>query len=336
MPTGAGVVTTADLDLNEIFYGKVLPIIAAYNEEEVLDLRAMFCEDWDESYRKFPANDRWKFQKLGEGGTPDYKKIIWGKRQMDTTKYGLGLGYTLDWLFSGEATETEILKRNKLAIARDRVLQESVILNVMARSSTDGFFNGSFTSNEKMTTPISYGANSFNATHTHYVGAGSSTLALSYITAAKEHIKQHGYNKNLLGFANADFMKQVEDLAGWAALTSTSFVISNKIVDNIAVEGFKGRLLGIDWKETEMIPDGYFMLVGESATMPEKAVSYIQKAKPAGQGLKLFRGNDPDYPIIESFYIHWLAAQVALRGAGVMYYLASSWTNPTITGNIIE
>ena len=83
------------------------------------------------------------------------------------------------------------------------------------------------------------------------------------------------------------------------------------------------------------MPDGYFMLVGQSSLDPRKPVAYIQKPVRAGKGLVLTEGIGR-FPIVGSSFDHWLAAQVTLRGAGVVYYLGTSWTDPSITANVIE
>jgi len=168
------------------------------------------------------------------------------------------------------------------------------------------------------------------------VAAGATTLALTHITAAKKHLKEHGYS-NIVGMCNADFFQKIEDLAGWAALTSTVFIIPNKVVDGVAVDGFRGRLLGIDWKETEWMPDDYFLLLGTRQGQT-KPVRYIQKNNAVARGLILTPGSyDPRYPIIDAGYLHWLSAQILYRGAGVVYYLNSAWADPTaITTNVVR
>ena len=103
------------------------------------------------------------------------------------------------------------------------------------------------------------------------------------------------------------------------------------------MDGFRGRLLGIDWKETEWMPDDYFILVGTTEGQGAP-VRYVQKKNPSAQGLILCPGGyDVRYPIIDATYLHWLAAQVLYRGAGVVYKLATTWGNPTaITTNVVE
>lgn len=332
-----GFTTTDGIDLNEILYNTVLPIVDLYNAEEMLDLRAMMCVDGDESYFKFDASGKWKFQRLAEAEKPMSKKIEYGKRQKDVDKFGLDIDYTFDWLMSEQSSSTEIAYKANKAITRDRALQTAVILDAAVQSSTDGWYNASFSSLEKVNTPPVYAGNTFTDQHTHYVGAGSSTLALSYITAAKKHLKEHGYKGDIWGLCNADFFSKIENLAGWAALATTSMIVNVKVVDGISVDGFKGRMLGIDWKETEWMPDDYFMLVGSTAGQ-EKPFRFIQKKNPAAKGLILTPGSyNVEYPIIDATYLHWLAAQSLHRGAGIVYKLNATWGNPTaITTNVVE
>jgi len=336
MPSNIGYMTTDGIDLNEILYGKILPIIDVYNSEEVLDLRALLCQDWDESFYQFDVSGQWKFEDLGESSIPKAKKIVLGKKQKDTKKRGLRIGYTYDWLVSEMASADQILRLTKKAVGRDRALITATILDAMLQKTVDGFFNGSFDTYEKLTAPPSYGANSFTSSHSHYVATGSSTLSLANITAAKKHIKEHGFKGNIWGFCNADFISKIEDLGGWAAQSQTNFIVPTTVVNNISVEGFRGKLLGINWKETEWMPDDYFLLVGENDSQVIKPVNYIQKKNPAGKGLKLLPGNTAGYPLIDSYYIHFLAAQVILRAAGVVYYLGSSWTDPNVLANVVE
>ncbi len=329
-----GFTTTDGIDLNEVLYNTVLPIVDLYNQEELLDLRALLCSDWDESYIKFDASGQWKFQKLGESEKPTSKKKAWGKMQKDCAKYGLDIGYTYDWLMSEAASADEISRMANKAIDRDRALQTAVILDELLASG--GFFSGSFSANEKMSLPPTYGANEFTAAHNHYVAAGSATLTLATITAMKLHIKEHGFKGQIWGLMNSDMTKNIEDIAGWYAASTTT--VANKVVDNVASEGCAGRLVGIDWKETEWMPTDYLIIIGTQSAGGEKPCRYIQKKNPSAKGLVLTPGSyDPKYPLIDADYLHWLEALVVLRGAGVVYKLTTGdYSNPSITTNVVE
>lgn len=332
-----GLTTTDGIDLNEILYGTVLPIVDIYNAEELLDLRAMLCSDHDESYIKFDASGQWKFQKLGEGEKPQSKKKVWGKNQKDTAKYGLDIGYTFDWLMSEIASSEEVVRLARKAVARDRALQTAVILDECltdgGSTTPGGWYNGNFSANENMQTPPTYGQNVFLSSHTHYVASGSTSLTLATITAMKQHVKSHGYKAGLWGLCNADMVQKVEDLAAWTGTAG----FPNPIVDNVAIEGFSGRLLGVDWKETEWMPDDYIMIVGTGGDEAGKPARYIQKKNPSAQGLILTPGSyDPKYPIIDADYIHWLEALIIARGAGVVYKLATAYSNPDLLTNVVD
>ena len=138
MVTNRGFTTTDGIDLNEILYGTVLPIIDLYNGEELLDLRAQLCQDGDEAYFKFDASGKWKFQKLAEGEKPASRKKEYGKKQKDTVKYGLDVDYTFDWLVSEMASSQEVASLASKAIERDRALQTAIILETALTSGTDG------------------------------------------------------------------------------------------------------------------------------------------------------------------------------------------------------
>ena len=332
-----GFTTTDGIDLNEVLYNTVLPIVDLYNQEEEIDLRALLCSDWDESYIKFDASGHWKFQKLAESEKPTSKKKAWGKMQKDTAKYGLDISYTYDWLMSEAASSEEIGRMAAKAVARDRSLQTAIILDEVL--TTGGFFDGTFSANEKMSTPPTYGANTFLGSHSHYVSAGSATITLATLTAMKLHIKEHGFGSNsIIGFMNSDMEKNIEDIAGWYGASVGTTTLPGNLIDGIAVDGFKGTLLGINWKTTEWMPTGYLAIVGTPATGEEKPIKYIQKKNPSAKGLILTPGSyDPKYPIIDATYLHWLEALVIARGAGVVYQLTTgAYANPSVTTNVIE
>lgn len=333
-----GFTTTDGIDLNEIYYDTVLPILDIYNTEEVIDLKGLLCFSHDESYYKFPINEKWKFQKLGEAEVPTSRKIVYGKRQKDTEKYGVGVTYTFDWLMSEQSSSSEIAKLAAKAINSDRDLVTAVIITeAMKSTGTDGFYNASFSTEEKLTQPPIMGVNSFGSSHTHYVNSGAASITVASLTAAKEHIKEHGYRGRITGFCNGDFMKNIEDLAGFFMTTTATYTGVGKLEDEVMLNGFQGRILGIDWIATEWMTDDYFLLIG---TRPgeDKPLMFTEKKNPAAKGLILTPGSyNAKYPLINATYLRWFAIQAAYRGAGVAYYIsASAYTSPSATSNVLE
>ena len=333
-----GYTTTDGIDLNEVLYDTVLPIMDIYNAEEVLDIRGMICFDHNESYYKFPINEKWKFQKLGEAEKPTSRRLRYGKRQKDADKYGLGVTYTFDWLMSEQSSSQEIAKLAAQAISTDRDVITSVVLDACLKSAgTDGFYNGSFSTSEIIINPPNFGVQTFASTHTHYVSTLNATLRVSDITAAKEHIKEHGYKGEIFGLCNGDFVKKIEDLAGFFVTTTATYSGVGSLENEVMIDGFRGRLLGVNWKETEWMPDDYFLLIGTRSDQ-DKPVMIAQKKNTSAQGLILTPGSfDVRYPLIEASYLRWFAAQIAYRGAGVAYKVsASAYTDPSMTGNTVD
>ena len=335
---GTGLTTTDGLDLNEILYGTVLPVINLYNREEVLPIRTMVTSDFTEQYFKFDASGQWKFQKLGEGEKPRYRSQIWGRKQKDAVKYGLGIGYTYDWLISQEGSSQEVADKVRKAIERDRALESTVVLDAILTSGVDGFWNGAYGADEKMSTPPSFGNNTFTAAHTHYTASGNTSLKLTDIVTAKAKNKEHGHKGPFIGLANGDTIADIENLAGWAARSSAEFPVQNRVIDDVAIDGFSGRLLGVDWIETEWVPNNYIAII--SPNVPGEArrpINFIQKANASARGLVLLPGSfDPRYPIVDAWYAHWLAAQVIFRGAGHVTQFAASYTSPNVLAQTVE
>ena len=338
-----GFTTTDGIDLNEVYYNTVLPILDIYNAEEVLDIRTAICVDGDESYYKIPVNtSRWKFQHLGEIEKPTSFKLSYGKRQKDTEKYGLGITYTFDWLMSEQSSSQEVAKLAAKAVATDRDLITAVIIeNCLKNANSDGFFAGAayYDSSEKQDRPSPYGANTFTAAHTHYVASNSATLRVSDLSAAKEHLKEHGWGAPFVGFCNADMIKDIEDVLGLFVTTTANYAfVGNEVSGSVVRDGFKGRLLGIDWMETEWMPEGYMLIIGTRAG-EDKPVRFIQKKNPSAKGLLLTPGSyNAAYPLIEASYLRWFTTQVLYRASGYALYIASTSTyaNPDLTGSMIE
>lgn len=338
-----GFTTTDGIDLNEVYYNTVLPILDIYNAEEVLDIRTAICVDGDESYYKIPVNtSRWKFQKLGEIEKPTSHKLVYGKRQKDTEKYGLGITYTFDWLMSEQASSEEVGKLAAKAIATDRDLITAVIIeNALKSASSDGFYAGAnyYDSAEKQDRPPAFGAQVFTTAHTHYVASNNATLRVADLTAAKEHIKEHGWGAPFVGFCNADMMKDIEDLIGlFLTTTATYGSMGQELPNQVMRDGFRGRLLGIDWVETQWMPDQYILIIGARAG-EDKPIRFIQKKNPSAKGLILTPGSyNAAYPLIEASYLRWFATQALYRGAGYSLYVAatSTYADPSLTSTMIE
>ena len=317
--TGFGFRTTDDIDLNEIFYNSILPGLELFNKE-VLDIRGEVAIDHDESKVKVPVN-LWSFTKLAEGEEPYARRLAFGRFQKDSQKYGLAQGFTFDFLMRAPSADVDLAQA--AALAADRELQTQVIL--AEATATGAWWDGTFNSEEGLTTPPDFGSNTFTGGHTHYVTTSSATPALSDFTNAKQLVAEHGSTGRYIAWHNSVQTKQIEDLAGF-----DTAAVANPLTDRVTLEGFTGRLLGIDFVETEFLPSGYILLLRVPSTGVLKPMRFIQLKNPSGRGLIILPGNNQDYPIINSRYFHWLAALTVFRSAGVAIQVTTgaSYSNP--------
>ena len=324
------MLTKDGIDLNTIYYNTIVPSLEIYNEQEVQAIRETLCQDGDETILKL-QQDYLSFERLGEIGKPGAKNLKYSKFQKDTEKFGLGLGYTYDWLISDNASASEIDRLQANALLADRILLFRTILDIMLQSATDGWFNGSFNNpSENMTLPPAYLSNTFLAAHTHFYTSGAASVVLADFTNAKQHIVEHGVTTvpgRWICFHNSVETQAIEDLAGCTQANR----VDNPIISSVAIEGFQFRMLGIEFVETEAVPSGYLVIVWAPTGSIWKPVRFIQKNNPSGRGLVLFPGPNAQYPIVESYYLHHLAAQILRRGGGVTIQITASatYTSPT-------
>jgi hypothetical protein len=323
-----GLFTLDNVDWREVWDNYLLPGIDRYNEFDKTDFAALLCQEDDETRKKYLLRTANTFQSLAHGERPEFRKGVKGSFQKLTEKFGTGIGYDLDTL--KDMRLQDILDYQAGIIIQDRENIRSEILKAMLQSSTDGFFNAAFESDEGITAPPPYGQNTFLASHTHYLGTASSEILLVEIPDWRKHIIEHGFGKNIIGFINS---AQEADIAKMLTpSTAGTLKVANPLTDKIAVDGYLARAGGVEWVTTECMPEDYVLLVSTdlNANM-NKPAKLIYPTNSSYRGLLLLHGGNGQYPIIDSYYLRWLGAKVLHRGAGVVVRLGNAnWADPTI------
>ena len=322
-----GLFTIDGIDYNEVWNNYLTPAIDRYNEVDETDLEALLAVRDDERIKKYLVRTTDAFSKLADGERPDRSKAKYGKFQGLTQKFGAGYGYTFDFLKDANLQMIIDHQANILELDRENIRNE--ILKACLLNSTDGFYNGSFETNEGISAPPKYGANTFSASHTHYIGSTKTAVDLELCADIRAHIREHGHKGRLVGFINSADEKALTKIF---VPTSSSLTVANPLTDLVAVDGYINRAGGIDWVATEIIPSGYILVV---ATNPEvdaqKPVALIEPINDSYKGLLLLPGDNKDYPIINSYYLRWIGAKVIHRGAGVAVQLDSaSYNDPSL------
>jgi hypothetical protein len=323
---GKGYMTIDNVDYNEIWNNFITPGVERYNEKDKTDLEALLAVWDDEQIKKYLVSQGNTFKKLAHIEQPDRQKMAKGKFQGLSEKFGTGFSFDEDFL--KDAKEQDILDYQADLLEQDRDNIRLALLKTCMLTSTDGFFNGSFESNEGITAPPKYGANTFAAGHTHYITVGATTLDLGFCATARKHIREHGFQERLVGFVNSTDEEAVTKML---MPTSSSVKVSNPLTDQVAVEGYINRAGGIDWVSTELMPAGWGLVVATNpAVARRKPVRLIWPTNASFRGLRIIKGSDSDWPIRDAYYSRFMGAKVFHRAAGIAFQLTAnaSYTNP--------
>jgi hypothetical protein len=203
--------------------------------------------------------------------------------------------------------------------------------------------------------PPTYKNNTFDSSHTHYLISGGSTVDSSDLDDLLELISEHGYSPQagtqfilLANKAETDTIRNFRRGSGSPAAVYDFIPSASQpamILPN--AEGLLGRqppemLRGLNvigsygfWNvvEEEYIPPGYLLGLGFGGRFNlGNPVGLRQHQNPQMQGLRLLKGNDQAYPLIDGFYARAFGTGIRQRGLGaVMQIKASgSYTIPTI------
>lgn len=266
--------------------------------------------------------------------------------------YDLAIRYT--WQYLAEATGAQVESLNNMALEADNRLVFQKVMKAIFGGNTNrtadirtqavpvyGFYNNDGT------TPPAFKMNTFANTHNHYLVSGAVTVDSGDLDEMETHLVHHGYgNQNgstLILMVNRAQLATIRSFrvatgqsydyvavaggAPWLLPTNTGGVANGTppgTVNGLKVSGQYGNWLIV---EDDYIPTGYllgFATGGQNqATNP---VGFRQHANAALRGLRLVKGRDNDYPLIDSFYNRGFGTGIRHRGAGVVLQVKASGT----------
>lgn len=293
------------------------------------------------------------FEEASEYGEP--KGIRLGptfRMGYDFKWWDLAIRYT--WMFLAEASSQQLQALNNTALEADNRLMFTRVMKQIFNSVTkiadiDGesvnvypFYNGD------TMVPPKWKTTTHTTGHNHYLESGALVVDAGDLEAMAGHLTHHGYTaisgyrlvllvnpaegavirgfKNGVGGATYDFIPSV-NVGGGIYLPANSGVIGAPALVNLPGLTTIGTYGPFSIVEEDYIPAGYmfaFATGGEQAL--GNPVGIRQHENRALQGLRLVKGRDNDYPLIDSFYLHGMGTGVRHRGAGVVMEIGNGGT----------
>ncbi len=323
-PQLEGLYTTDDID-SRMLYKEFQEGVDIYNQAEPAVVNRFMRKSVKESVRVWQRN--MAFVIASEGFQADWQKGRAMEISLALDKFALGLAYTKEMI--QDETADEIKQSQKGALAADKnLLMRRFIYQATRKGSgavSSGWWDGNMSA-ASLRAPPPYKGNTFTTGHNHFDVSGSPDMQLSYFSAMKKEIREHGYKGPLWMFMHSDQIEQMENLAGWdKAATPTD------IQQTVATKGFEAVKLfqGFTIIHEDWIPSGYMMAIEGKV----KPMTMREPLNAKGRGLKLWKGPYEDYPLSEAYYDRRFDMTVVHRGAGTVLQITANatYTNPTFS-----
>jgi hypothetical protein len=255
------------------------------------------------------------------------------------------------WRFLAEAPASQLDQIQNQALEADNRLIYTKIMqrlfnNVNNLASIRGnaynvytFYNGVGEA------PPPYKSNTFDTTHNHFLASGAATIDAGDLNDQIDHLAHHGYTKSngykivtLMNRTEADVVRGFRLGTGGALYdfipvqgSSPLFLPENTLllgsqptqsVSGFNVIGSYGDLLIV---EEDHIPTKYVVSFAtggpDSVSNP---IGFRQHANTSLRGMKLVKGQNADYPLIDSYYVRGFGTGVRHRGAGVVTQITTN------------
>lgn len=284
------------------------------------------------------------FEEASEFGVPQGIRLGPSFRMgYDFRWWDIAIRYT--WMFLAEADRRQLEALHNTALEADNRLMFSRIMralfnNVTRVADIDGetvnvypFYNADSMVPPKWKNTV------HTSSHQHYMTSGAGTVVSGDLDDMQAQLNHHGYTTLngyqlilmvnpsegtvIRSFNRADGDKYdfipTGNVGGGIILGANGGIIGAPTMVNLPgllTIGTYGQFVVI---EEDYIPDNY--MVGLASKGPDNIdnpIGFRQHENASLRGLRLVKGRDNDYPLIDSYYLHGFGTGVRHRGAGVV------------------
>lgn len=279
--------------------------------------------------------------------------------------YDLAARFT--WKFLADAPANQVEAINALALDADNRLVFKRVMEALFNKSNrladidDREVNVYALYNGDGTVPPAYKSNTFDGTHSHYLTSGATVVESADLDDMVEHLRHHGYSAEngvqLILLANTQQVKTIRNFrvatgAGWdfipAAGGPASFITQDALGALQVIQGGQAAASyqGLDVAGTygpvtiiveDYIPAGYMALIGTGGQANlNNPVGIREHTNASLRGLRLVKGPQADYPLVDSFYQRGFGTGIRQRGGSVVMQITASATYTTPGSFLIQ
>lgn len=359
--SGDVVTQTVDgRDLNELWdtYQEALSVYNAQRDPLLASLIFPVTEVIEDVYQ---GGDTVDFEEASEFGvprgvrakTPTYYSLAYSFKWWD-----IGIRFT--WEFLAESSTEQVDTLNNLILEADNrnqfVQAFRQILNNVTRTATitGNNYNVYPLYNGDSTIPPKYKQTVHSSAHQHYMVSGATSVDPGDLTGSGSmaaHLEHHGYSwqegSTMVLLVNSAQMATIRTFKVGTASAEFDFIPATGLPDwytqpgrdvlavppgaappssfnGMQVQGRYGPWLVI---EDDLVPAGYMVGFASGGGLSASNLVGIREHRTASlRGLRLVKGRDPDYPLIESYYQRGFGTGIRQRGAGVVMQIKASGT----------
>jgi len=271
----------------------------------------------------------YEFEEYADYTLPDSQDLTYLELSVGIKDFDLRYAYT--WARILESSSAELDARHEAALQADTRLMLKQVLR--AALTKEGLTLKGVTSpafyNADGTIPPTVKNTTFTGWHNHYLTTGESSVNAGDLDQMQDDLTEHGFVTDLVLMVNRSQQRTIEGF--------TNFVPSKDRVHDIKWTNLVGEpyigsysqmaILVEDW-----IPAGYLFLFSAQGQGTARPIAFRESTNEQAQGLILQRGNNPEYPLSDSFYYRKFGVGVRQRGNGVLMQVTASseYTSPTI------
>lgn len=256
------------------------------------------------------------------------------------------------WRFLSEAPASHVdAIANQVMEADNRLVFTKVMKRLFNNTNNSASIRGNaynvytFYNGVAEEAPPPYKSNVFQTTHNHFLRSGAAAVDAEDLQTMLTSLTEHGYDDTngyrlilMVNAAQSPIIRTFRYGTGGALYdfipvqgTSPFYLPQDTLLmgsqpSASAVPGFKTIGSYGPWLvvEEDHIPAGYmfgFATGGQDSL--SNPIGFRQHANAGLQGMRLVKGPNPDYPLIDSYYIRGFGTGVRHRGAGVVMQLAT-------------